>query len=238
MKKIDIQNITIYHGDSVEILPKLGECADLVLTDPPYRLTSGGKDTGEMGGCLSPEQYSNSGSIVECDIDWPDFMPLLYDSMRGDSHCYTMCNNRNVHGMLNAAENAKFGFHNLLVWDKGTATPNRWYMKNLEFVGFFYKGKAKYINDMGSKQLIYVAQEDYGDHPTTKPTALMENYIRQSTQEGQTVLDPFCGVGSTLLAAAKSGRKAIGIELDEEWFNLAIKRIENYYSKPKQTAMF
>lgn len=221
---ITIGNATLYHGDMRDILPTLGECAHLVLTDPPYKLTSGGKD-GEMGGCFDKSEYDNNGSLVDCDIDWPDFMPLLYKCLKNGNHAYVMANNRNVQAMLNEAEKAGYDFHNLLVWDKGTATPNRWYMKNLEFIGFFKKGLAKYINDCGAKQLVFAPNENYGGHPTVKPVSLMEYYIGQSTCVRETVVDPFMGVGSTGLAAIRSGRKFIGIEKDKKWFDIATKRL-------------
>ena len=200
--------------------------ADLIVTDPPYKLESGGNTTGEMIGKFAVGTYDNSGSIVACDIDWPDFMPLLYASLAGDSHAYIMCNNRHVQAMLTEAENSGFRFHNLLVWDKGNATPNRWYMKNCEFTGFFFKGTAKYVNDCGAKQLLYVPQEPYGDHPTTKPTLLMRHYIEQSSQPGHVVLDPFMGSGATGVAAVRAGRKFIGIEKDAKYFDMCCKRIE------------
>ena len=234
---ITIGNATLYYGDMRDILPTLGECAHLVLTDPPYKLVSGGNTTGEMGGCFDRSEYDNSGSIVECDIDWPDFMPLLFKCLKAGNHAYVMANNRNVQAMLNEAEKAGYDFHNLLVWDKGTATPNRWFMKNLEFIGFFKKGLAKYINDCGAKQLVYVEQEDYGKHPTTKPTRLMEHYIVQSTNIEEVVVDPFMGVGSTGLAAIRSGRKFIGIEKDKKWFDLAVKRLFDYHNSSKQCTL-
>lgn len=221
MHKETIGEATLYLGDAMEILPTLGECADLIVSDPPYELTSGGKskDWNVAKG------YDNSGAIVSCDIDWPDFMPLFYNALIGDSHAYVMCNNRHVQNMLNAAEQAGFRFHNLLVWDKGTATPNRWYMKNCEFTGFLYKGKAKFVNDCGAKQLIKVPQENYGTHPTTKPVALMQHYIEQSSKRGDVVLDPFMGSCSTGAAAIKSGRKFIGIEMEEKYFLDSCRRI-------------
>lgn len=235
--KTTIGDAELYFGDAIEILPTLGECSDVIVSDPPYVLTYGGPD-GSMGGCLSPENYDNKGGLVECNIDWPDFMPLLYNALRGNAHCWTMCNNRHVQGMLNAAEKAGFRFHNLAVWDKGTATPNRWLMKNCEFIGFFYKGKAKFVNDCGAKQLIYVPNEDYGGHPTVKPVGLCENYIVQSSMPQQTVLDPFMGVGSTGIAALKSGRKFIGIEISDKWYKAAVKRMIDFYEQPRQLGMF
>jgi DNA modification methylase len=232
-RKETIGDATLYLANSIELLPSLGECADLVVTDPPYKLESGGNTTGEMKGKFAVGTYDNSGSIVACDIDWPDFMPLLFDALRGDAHAYVMANNRHVQAMLNAADDSGFRFHNLLVWDKGNATPNRWFMKNCEFTGFFFKGKAKYVNDCGAKQLLYVPQEPYGNHPTPKPVMLMRHYIEQSSKPGQVVLDPFMGVGSTGVAALRSGRKFIGVELDESFFDLACRRIENEISEAK-----
>lgn len=235
MEKKTIGDCTLYLGDAMEILPTLGECADLVMTDPPYVLTSGGN--GKYADWQLAHDYDNSGKIVDCDISWKDFMLPIYNSMRGDSHCYTMCNNRHIHDMIGEAAAAGFRQHNLCVWDKGDCTPNRWYMKNCEFVGFFYKGKAKYINNMSSNQLIYCPQENYGGHPTTKPVALMEYFIKNSSKEGETVLDPFMGTAATAIAAIKSGRKFIGCELNEKWFNISCDRINDFYHKPQQMAM-
>ncbi len=91
--------------------------------------------------------------------------------------------------------------------------------------------------DMSSQQLIYCPQENYGKHPTTKPTALCEFYIRNSSKEGEIILDPFMGVASTGIAALRSGRKFIGCEISEKWFNLSVSRIEDFYNKPQQISM-
>jgi len=226
----NIGNATLYCGDCMEILPSLGMCADLLVTDPPYTLASGGGNPIEgrrMSGKFNPKNYVNDGNIVSCDIDWPDFIPLMYKSLKENTHAYIMCNNRHIKNMITSADDAGFKFHNLLVWDKGNATPNRWYMKNCEFTGFFYKGKAKFINDCGARQLLYIPQEPYKDHPTPKPVMLMKHYIEQSSSPEDTVIDPFMGVGSTGVAAKLSNRKFIGIELDKKYFDIACKRIEN-----------
>lgn len=228
MKKKVIGDCTLYCGDALEILPTLPK-SDLLVSDPPYELTSGGNTTGEMSGKFDKSKYDNSGKIVKCDIDWQDFMPLFYDCLQERAHAYVMCNNRHVQNMLNSAEQASFKFHNLLVWNKGTVTPNRWYMKNLEFTGFFYKGKAKYINNCGDTQLHEIPNPRGEAHPTAKPVPLMKKYIYNSSDKGQTVIDPFMGGGSVGVACAEMGRKFIGIELDEEYFDIACKRIEDAY---------
>lgn len=211
-------------GDCRDVLPTL-QPVDLVCTDPPYLLTYGGHH-GSFGGKLSLEVYDNKGGIVDCDIEWREFMPLIFAALKPDAHAYVMANNRHVRNLLNSADEAGLKFHNLLVWDKGTATANRWYMKNLEFTGFFYKGKAFFINDCGAKQLIRCPNILNSPHPTEKPVALMAHYIGNNTTPNATVLDPFMGIGSTGVAALELGRSFVGIEREPRYFEIACRRIE------------
>jgi len=239
VQKEIIGDCTLYCGDARDIIPKMvsnAEQVDMVLSDIPYKIESGGNTTGEMSGCFSKENYDNSGSIIECDIEFSEIYPLLYNVLTY-GHCYTMVNNRNVENMLIEARAAGFRFHNLLPWDKGTVTPNRWYMKNCEFVGFFFKGRAKNINNCSAKALVKYPQVDETNHPTEKPVGLMKYYIENSTQAGEVVIDPFMGVGSTGVACVKSGRKFIGIEIDKKWFDIACERISQEYERPKQQSL-
>ena len=231
-RKEIIGDCTLYLGDCLRVMPTL-DMVDAVVTDPPYRLESGGMTGKDMGGKfnLKKSNYLNNGEIVKCDIDWHDFMPVI-SSLVDRGHIYVMCNNRHVQNMLNSATKSKMKFHNLLVWDKVSPTPNRWYMKNCEFIGFFYKGKAFHINDCGSKQLIKMPLPMDNAHPTVKPVALIEHYVKNSTTRGQVTLDPFMGSGTTGVACAKLGRKFIGIELDEDYFNIACERIRKAYDQP------
>lgn len=232
MRKEIIGDCTLYLGDCLEVMPTL-EPVDMILTDPPYTLTSGGN--GDYADWQLAKDYDNSGKIVQCDIDWPDFMPAISNALKIGSHCYVMCNNRHVKSMLTEAELAGLGFHNLLAWDKMSCTPNRYYMKNLEYIGFFYKGRSKHLKNCSSQQLMACPQENYGGHPTTKPTALMEYYIKNSSEHKDVVLDPFMGVASTGVGAVRCGRKFIGIELDEKYFDIACRRVEEAY---KQADLF
>lgn len=228
-KCVTIGDCRLYHGDAMQIIPHL-EKVDLVCSDIPYKLVSGGNSTGEMGGKFSKDVYDNSGELIDCKIEFSEFLPLLYNILK-HGHAYFMVNNRNVQLLLNEAENAGFKFHNLLVWDKISPTPNRWYMKNCEFTGFFYKGKAKYINSCGSRMLIKLPNPTNGFHKTEKPELLMKLYIENSTQRGDIVLDSFMGSGTTAIAALKTGRKFIGIEIKEKWFNQACERVTEAYDR-------
>ena len=236
MRNVIIGDCSLFHADSLEMMRTwAGDDVDLIVSDVPYKLTSGGQTEGGLherfgGGGV----YDNSGNFFEDCPDWSEFMPLLYKVLRDPGHCYTMSDGRNVRSMLNTAEDSGFRFHNLLYWDKRTVTPNRWYMKNAEFVGFFFKGKAFAINNCSSKQGVEMAHRDESEHPTEKPVMLMKNYIENSSQPGQTVLDPFMGTGTTGVAAVMSGRKFIGIEISERWFDVACDRISRAHEEIKR----
>lgn len=102
-------------------------------------------------------------------------------------------------------------------------------MKNAEYILFLRKGKAKTINNVGSKT-VHEFDNIIGNklHPTQKPLQLMELYITNSSNIGDVVLDPFMGVGSTGLAALKNDRKFIGFEIDKKYYDIAEKRLEEY----------
>lgn len=223
--------VDLYHVDALQQLAAMPEgIADMLCTDPPYPLTSGGQPETKghrlMSGCFKRGNYDNGGAFFGTMPKWAEFMPLLYRSLKDGGHAYIMCNDKNLLDMLRTAESAGFRFHNMLTWRKGTVTPNRWYMKSKEFTGFFYKGRARAINDCGSACDVYVPQTDVTQHPTEKPPLLMQMYIRNSTQPGQTVLDPFMGTGTTGVAAKGIGRNFIGMENDRQWYDIAQSRID------------
>ena len=101
---------------------------------------------------------------------------------------------------------------------------NRWYLKNAEYVIFAKKGKAKSINNKGSKTVHKFDVPKNKKHPTQKPVDLIEYYIKNSTNENETVLDMFMGSGTTAIACKNTNRNFIGCELDEEFFNIAVER--------------
>lgn len=218
--------VRLYLGDCLEIMPML-ERSDLCVTDPPYLLTSGGCANQVMGGLFAQSEYDNSGKLMEV-VPWGEMGGPIYRALKADADCYIMANDKNIWAAHAAFLNAGFGFHNLLTWDKVRATRNRWYMKNLEFTLYLWKGAAdkRGINDCGSKQLFlytYNAKRSTG-HDTEKPVDLMANYIKQSSQPGDLVLDPFMGSGTAMVACIEAGRRGVGIELDPKWFDVACER--------------
>lgn len=216
----------IYNEDCMNVLKNIeDESIDLVVTDPPYPVISGGKPhkRGQPSGMLS----KNDGKIFDYNNIKPEkWMPELYRILKSGSQCYIMINTINLKHYLELSEDCGFKLHGVLVWEKNNATPNRWYMKNGEFTLFLRKGKAKTINNVGSK-MIHQFNNIIGNktHPTEKPVALMRYYIENSSNNGDIVLDPFMGSGSTGVAAIESGRNFIGSEIDGHYFGIAEKRL-------------
>lgn len=127
---------------------------------------------------------------------------------------------------LKISRECGFQLHNLLVWKKNNATPNRWYMKNCEFTLFLRKGSAKTINNVGSK-MVHEFNNIIGNktHPTEKPVDLMKFYIENSSNNGDIVFDPFCGTGASMVAAKELGRQYVGCEIDKEYHSIATNRL-------------
>lgn len=229
---VKIGPITLIHGDALDVLNDYRGVADMLCTDHPYRLTSGGRGTsgdGSMSGIFDAEDYDNSGDLMAM-AEWSHTGGPIYRALKDNADAYVMVNDKNIFLAGGAFLGAGFKFHNMLVWDKHTPTPNRWYMKHLEYTLYMWKGQGRPVNDMGAKQLFRMDRPKLGNHKTEKPVALMEHYIRNSSNQGNVVLDPYMGSGTTMVAAAQSGRGGIGIEIDRDYFDIACRRVREVMS--------
>ena len=217
------QYTTIYHADCRELLPQL-KPVSLIVSDVAYSCISGGTpdDPRRPSGILA----ANDGKVfAHNDIEPKEYAKLFFNALIDPAHCYVMTNVLNLETMLREFREAGFGLHNQLPWIKDNATPNRWYMKDVEYILFFRKGAAFPINDCGEKTSCYFANPRNKLHETEKSVPLLEKLIRNSSQPGQIVLDPFMGSGSTLQAAKNLGRFGVGVDIDEEKCEQAAKRI-------------
>ncbi|MBU2868970.1 DNA-methyltransferase [Pacificibacter marinus] len=223
---ITIGTARLILGDCREVLPELRGVADMLFCDVAYKLTSGGNAHQSMGGLFATENYANDGLLMEVP-PWHNLGGPFYRACKDNADAYIMSNDKNLFQSYTAFEGAGWKFHNLLVWDKIRATRNRWYMKNLEFTTYWWKGKAdpQGINQCGSKQSFQLNAPKETAHPTEKPVALCEHYILNSTRQGDVVLDPMMGSGAAMVAAVQNGRHAIGIELNAQWFDVACARV-------------
>ena len=218
-------------GNCIELLKEINDnSVDLCVTDPPYKLN---KTTGSMTSSSKTESWQgmlkagDKKANIQNDISFKDWLSEIYRVLKEQSHFYVFVNDKNVQEMLNEATRVGFKLHNILVWKKNNCTPNRWYMKNCEFVLFFHKGKSFTIHNLGDNQLLEVQNISGRNklHPTQKPVELLEKLILNSSNIGSIILDPFMGSGSTGVACMNTNRKFIGIELDDTYFGIAEKRI-------------
>lgn len=195
---------TIYHGDFHEIMPELPK-VDLVLTDPPYGCSA----TSGWGGTY--DSFSIHGDNSTELRDW-----LL--------------------GYINETPCVMFGSPRVrrpegvtvLIWSKGEHTG----MGNLDFPWkpdyeeIYVRGHG-FSGPRTSSILSFNARTDSGRfHPTEKPVALITEILKKSPPG--TILDPFMGSGTTLVAAKRLGRKAIGIEIEERYCKIAVERLRQY----------
>ena len=205
--------VTIYHGDCRDVIEQWeglrAQTFDLLLTDPPYGLSSwsasggGGRDHGSRMSALEFNELTRWDERVE-----PETLARLIALAR----CSIIWGG-NYYG------DALGTFRSPLVWDKG--------LRGLHFAD----GELAWTNFSHGTLRIFGMSINSGDmkgqrvHPTQKPEALMVWAIRQS-KHAQTILDPFMGSGTTLVAAKRLGRTVTGIDINERYCEIAARRLQ------------
>tara|TARA_R110000868_G_scaffold172951_2_gene408952 strand:- start:1324 stop:1968 length:645 start_codon:yes stop_codon:yes gene_type:complete len=198
---------TIYHADCREILPDL-PVVDLVLTDPPYGIGLNTNTKRFSGGSVESRKKRGLGRISK--------------KIAGDN------NPMDINFILDMkCKKIIFGYNCIQNMPRGAALV--WVKRNSESYGSFLSDAeiAYYSTGYGVycfKDLSLTKETNYRLHPTQKPLPLMQWCIKKSNTIG-IILDPFMGSGTTLVAAKNLGRKAIGIELEEKYCEIAAKRL-------------
>jgi len=209
---------------------------DYSKTDPKGCLAGGKKVVISDGTVCSNKWIKKNSNIPSAvkdgkmfnhnDIKFSEWLPEVYRVLKQGTHCYIMINSRNLKDLQIEAENVGFIFQNLLIWNKGNATPNKYYMQGAEFILMLRKGAAKNINNMGTTNILSIPNVKNKKHPTQKPVSLLKILIENSSNANDVVLDPFAGSGSTLAAAVNLNRNFLGFELDEEYYTVAKQMID------------
>ena len=227
-----MNKVKLINGNCLDTLKNIpNESIDLIVTDPPYPTTSRG-NAGNSGGMLQKDINKKGKVFTYNNINCKEYAPEFYRLLKDGSHCYVMTNHINLIDMLNTFTDVGFHFIKSLIWNKGNKIMGQYYMSQYEYILFFRKGKGKKINNCGTSDILSISNKKTKDkdgkniHDTEKPVELMEVLVNNSSQENELVLDPFMGVGSTGIACIKNKRNFIGIEIDENYFNIAKSRIE------------
>ena len=224
--------ISLYNTDAIEWLKTLdNDSVDLIVSDPPYRVQQRGSSglSGIFKTKTGAEKELNSKLFQYNEVEVTDYASELFRILKPDNHCYIMTNDFNLRNFLNVFTDVGFHFTKLIIWDKQNKIANLYYMQQVEYILFMSKGRTKQINNCGTSNLLSISniQNKNNDHPTEKPVELMEILIKNSSKEGDLVMDPFVGVGATALACQNLNRNFIGCEIDKKYYDTAMERLNS-----------
>jgi DNA modification methylase len=221
--------IKLLHGDCVELLKTIPDnSVDLVLTDPPYLLNvlCGGKinDFGKR------ELIKNNHiAFINNSFD----MESVFSEIKRVSKTINIimfCSNKQISSIMKYWEDLGHSA-TLLVWDKPNPIPlsNGKYISNLEFI-VYVRGKGAIFNNTNYNNQLKTFRYSSPNakkrlHPTEKPVEMIERLINTHSNKGDVVLDMFMGSGTTGMACLNTERDFIGIEIDENFFNICERRL-------------
>jgi DNA modification methylase len=225
-----------------------GAKAEFVFTDPPYNVAIDGHVCG-LGRVHHREFAMASGEMTEA--EFTSFLQAVFGLLVDntvDGSIHQICMDwRHAWEMLSAGRAVYSELKNLCVWNKSNAGMGSFYRSKHELVFIWKSGTAAHINNFelgqhgrhrtnvwdyaGVNTMRPGRMEELSLHPTVKPVALVADAIKDCSRRGGLVLDPFCGSGTTLIAAERTGRKARALEIDPLYVDVAVRRWQTYTGK-------
>lgn len=216
------------------------DLARMIFTDEPFNVAIGGHVTGgDHREFVMASGEMTDAQFLEFNQKWMDaVLPHLVDG----GILGTFIDWRGLPVAHAAATAVGLTPINLVVWAKTNGGMGSLYRSQHELLPLFKKGAASHVNNIslgkrgryrtnlwtypGASSLGSDARKGLQDHPTVKPTAMLQDALIDLTNRGEIVLDPFLGSGSTLIAAEKTGRVCCGVELDPLYMDVIIRRYE------------
>jgi len=244
-------------GDSTEAATyrhlMADERAEFIFTDPPYNVRIDGHVSG-LGRIKHREFAMASGEMSE--DQFTAFLSKVYALLcqfSNDGSIHQICMDwRHTREMLAAGDVHYSELKNVCIWNKSNAGMGSFYRSKHEMVFVWKNGTAPHINTFelgqygrhrsnvwdydGVNTMRPGRMDELAMHPTVKPVSLVADAIKDCSKRGGLVLDPFCGSGTILIAAEKTGRRARAIELDPAYVDVAIRRWEHYTGKVARLA--
>src|SRR5258705_11607959 len=217
----------IHVGDAVAFVERLPTSSvDLVITDPAYESLEKHRAVGTTTRLKHSKSSSNDWFTIFPNARFGELFREVHRVLRDDTHFYLLCDAETMFVAKPAAEQAGFRFWKPLVWDKCTIGMGYHYRARYEFILFFEKGKRR-LSDLGVPDIISVPRIR-GGYPAGKPAEVADVLIRQSSNAGDVVADPFMGSGSVGIAAARLGRRFLGNDLNPEAVRIAAQRLREF----------
>lgn len=223
----------IYNMDGIEGIKQLKpNSVDLVFTDPPYKLTGGGRKGTLLTKDAEHSVFTKHRGVEVFDTPTPkfsDWISLLYPIVKESAYIFIMSNDRNLREIWDECEKAGFTFCELLVMNKSNGVPSSYFFKSCEFILMFRKGAYKKFEKFGQKSVFDVVMPRGKNkiHSCQKPIELIIPILEACTKENDIILDPFTGSGSTAIACIETNRNYIGFEINETDYNSSKKRIQD-----------
>lgn len=244
-------DIKLHNGDCFEILKTIDdESIDLIFSDPPYFLSSNGITckSGKMES-VNKADWDKAISIDEIHNFNLRWISECRKKLKDNGTIFISGTYHNIYSIGFCLQQLGFKILNDIAWFKINPPPNLscryfthatetiiWAKKNPKSKHKFNYQAMRNINDPAvNKQMLSLwkitppkkDEKKYGKHPTQKPIALLNRIIEASTDEGDLVLDPFLGSGTTAVACVNYGRSFIGIETDVNYLEIAKLRIND-----------
>ena len=218
-------------GDAYKLIKEIAPSSvDLIITDPPYEIE------GIHGsGIVKNRQISFHKELCAKKLDKGIDYSILEDFVKvlRKINIYIWCSKEQLIPYLDYFVKTKGCNFEILVWAKEDPTPfcGTHYLVDKEFCLYFWEQGAPVHIPFNRCKTVFSSKKnvfdkkDYG-HPTIKPIEIIENFILNSSQEDDLVLDCFLGSGTTALAAKHTGRNFIGFEIDEDYYKIATDRLK------------
>ena len=233
---MEIDNI--YNMDCLEGMKQIPDgTIDLCVTDPPYELETQGGGIFDAKGAYKAYGGHNPRKVMKniAKITYGFDELVLSEICRvlKKINVYLWCSQKQIPKYLDYFVKERGCNWDLLAWHKTNPVPacGNKYLSDTEYLLFFREKGVPLFGTFFTKKKYWLQEsntdenEKYG-HPTVKPLNMIQTLVINSSEEGQTVLDPFMGSGTTAIACIKERRHFIGFELSKEYFDKAVRRIK------------
>ncbi len=222
-------SFNLHQQDAVDWLRSLPDASvDLIVTDPPYESLEKHRRIGTTTRLKNSKASSNAWFQIFPNDRFEDLFTECYRVLKNHRHFYLFCDAETMFVVKPIAEAVGFRFWKPIVWDKRKIGMGYHYRSRYEMILFFEKGKRK-LNDLSIADVIECPRIFRG-YPTEKPVPVSEILVRQSTQAGELIVDPFMGSGSVGLAALTQGRSFLGNDICAEAVNISQQRLTEFLS--------
>jgi len=242
-RKEVIGDCTLILGDCLEVMASIPSGSlDMIWTDPPYGHSN---HDGDFNARLNNHREISSKPIANDDADGMRRVVdgMLLEAVRvlsPDCCCCCCCcggggPRPTFAWVADRMDREGLQFFHSVIWDKKNPGLGWRYRRQHEMIMVAHRAGGKLLwanDDVAARNIFDMMPPRDRVHPNEKPLGLVQHFIKLHSTEGQAVLDPFMGSGTTLVACAKLGRKGIGIELDPDYFEIACKRVRDAYAQP------